>query len=242
LERFLSRSKDGNDLSRLLETIFELRAKLPDLRQEMQFLEEVAHSYREGQDRKRFESGDVSGLLDCVVACRDFDRPLPAWALGALATAFAADPMGDEPLKVALFGKAKRGRPSDYIANILALAAVFRAEREGYRGHEKFERAQVLLTAHPRGVSVGLDRLRQLRIRKGQEELHRQARLVLLVEFSSDPQRELSDALSASIQADMMRTPGIYRSRDGRFLLDDRPLNGLGRDDKARDPKPQSDQ
>lgn len=208
LEGFLARSKEGGDYERMMDTIFECRMAFPEPWQEFDFRAALARHLRDDEDRRLFDSGDVTGLLDCLVARRDDNLPLPPWALDVLITAFTAYRSGDVPFEVALLGKPKRGRPPGRVANVLALAAVFAAEREGYRGEEKFERAEILLGAHPRVPTlqaVQVDRLRQLRIRKGQEKLHQQARIVSLIEFNPDPKKALFDELSAAIRADTDR-------------------------------------
>ena len=208
LEAFLARSKEGGDYERMMDTIFECRMAFPEPWQEFGFRAALARRLRDDEHRKLFDSGDVTGLLHCLIAYKDYNLPLPGWALDALITAFAAYTSGGVPLEVALLGKPTRGRPPERIAKLLALAAVFAAEREGYRGDEKFERAEILLAAHPRVPplrAVQADRLRQLRIEKGQEELHKEARIVSLIEFNPDPKQTLFDELHAAVRANMDR-------------------------------------
>lgn len=208
LEAFLARSKEGGDYERMMDTIFECRMAFPEPWQEFGFLAALTRRLRDDEHRKLFDSGDVTGLLNCLIAHKDDNLPLPGWALDALINAFTAYSSRDVPLEVALLGKPTLGRPPSRIANLLGLAAVFAAEREGYRGDEKFERAEILLAAHPRVPplrAVQADRLRQLRIKKGQEELHQQARIISLIEFNPDPKKALTEELLAAQRAEMDR-------------------------------------
>lgn len=206
LERLIARSKES-DLWRTVSGIADLRAKLPDLKDEFNFLREVHWFIQDEADRRRFESGDVLGLFDCVICCSKDDRAVPNWARDALAEKFQAYRDPKTSLQVALLGSpTRRGRLADprkrsaqLVDNLFALAAVLAAERQGYRGEKKFDRAQALLREHPRRRHVvSPERLRQL---KKDRSLYWQARIVELLEFSGDP----VEALRTWLKAELMR-------------------------------------